>query len=271
MKLSIVLSIAILSATAWALLFGSEAARSSGTRKPILVELFTSEGCSSCPPADALLSRLDQQPLAGAELVVLSEHVDYWNHLGWQDPYSSHSYSTRQESYAARLGSPNVYTPQIIVDGTYEFVGGSPRSANNAFAQALNAPKVPVHLSSIALEQANVLRAHVEADPLAEPLNSEGAEVYLALALNRAESQVARGENGGRRLSHTAVVRNLFKIGTLRSGQSFIQDIQLKLEPGNDPHNLRLIAFLQEPHQGRVVGAAMELVEATNPSLKSGE
>jgi len=268
MRLSIFFSIAILSATAWVMMFASEAGRYSGTRKPILVELFTSEGCSSCPPADALLSRLDQQPLAGAELVVLSEHVDYWNHLGWQDPYSSHSYSTRQESYAERLGSRNVYTPQIIVDGTYEFVGGSTRSANNAFAQALNAPKVPIRLSSITLEQSNVLRAHVEAGAIPGSLNSGGAEVYVAVALNRAETQVARGENGGRILAHTAVVRNLSKIGSLRSGQSFMQDIQLKLDPGTDSHNLRLIAFLQEPHQGKVVGVAMELVEATNPPVK---
>ena len=267
MRFPVVFSIAIVSAMTWSLLFGSEAARYSGNGKPILVELFTSEGCSSCPPADAFLSKLDQQPLAGAELVVLSEHVDYWNHLGWQDPYSSHFYSTRQEAYAERLGSRGVYTPQIIVDGTYEFVGSTTRSASDAFSQALNAHKIPVRLSSIRLVEPNILTAHVEADEILPSHNLEGPEVYVAVALNRAESHVIRGENGGRVLAHTAVVRTLSKIGSLRSGQSFAQDVQLKVEPGAEPRNLRLIAFLQEPHQGRVVGAAMELVDA---SLSTG-
>jgi hypothetical protein len=260
MKISLVSAVAILSVTTWVLTRAAEAPRQTDGRTPVLVELFTSEGCSSCPPADALLSKLDRQPAAGAELVVLSEHVDYWNHLGWRDPYSSHFYSERQSAYADRLGLSSIYTPQIVVDGSIEFVGSSAQSANEAFVQALGAPKIPVRVSSITLEQADILRAHIETEALTDSFASHEAEVYVAVALNHAESQVSRGENDGQRLAHTAVVRNFLKIGSLRLGQGFAQDVRLKLEPGADPHNLRLIAFLQEPHQGRVMGAAMQSV-----------
>jgi hypothetical protein len=236
------------------------APRSSDVRTPVLVELFTSEGCSSCPPADALLSKLDRQPEAGAELVVLSEHVDYWNDLGWKDPYSSHFYSERQSAYADRLGLSSIYTPQMVVDGSIEFVGSSARSADKAFVQALNAPKIPVRLSAITLEPANILRVHIETEALTDAFGSQEAEVYVAVALNHAESQVSRGENDGQRLAHTAVVRTLFKVGTVQPGQNFAQDVTLNLEPGTDTHNLRLIAFLQQPDQGRVMGAAMQSV-----------
>ena len=260
MKISLVFATAIVSVTAWIFTSASEAPRSSSTRTPILVELFTSEGCSDCPPADALLSKLDQQPTAGAELVVLSEHVDYWNHLGWRDPYSSHLYSERQSAYADRLGLSSIYTPQMVVDGTTEFVGSNWRSADKALGTALNTPKIPVHVSSITLDQPNILRAHVETEAVPDSFGSGEAEVYVAVALNHAESQVSHGENGGRRLTHVAVVQNLVKVGELRLGQSFAQNVQLKLGSGADPRNLRLIAFLQEPNQGRVLGAAVQSV-----------
>jgi hypothetical protein len=228
-------------------------------RVPILVELFTSEGCSSCPPADAFLQKLDGQPLAGAEMIVLSEHVDYWNHIGWKDPYSARFYSNRQSTYANRLKLNGPYTPQMVVDGTSEFVGSDPELARKAFDRAVQAQKIPVRLSSISIDAENVLHAHVETG--AAPLtDAADAEVFVAVALNHAESHVLHGENGGRTLTHTAVVRTMVKVGTAPRRQAFIREAQVKLEPGLARDNLRVIAFVQETHQGRVLGAAVELI-----------
>jgi hypothetical protein len=242
-------------------LIRAESPSSSNRRVPVLVELFTSEGCSSCPPADALLQKLDQQPIAGEEMLVLSEHVDYWNHIGWKDPYSARFYSDRQGVYAQRLGG-DVYTPQMVVDGTSHFVGSDAALANEAFAKAWNRPKIAVRLSSVLPGSTNVLAAHLETGALQESFGLREADVYVAIALNHAESQVSGGENSGRKLSHTAVVKSIVKVGRLREGQTFAQDIQLKLAPGADPRNLRLIAFVQEPGQGRVIGAAAQTVGA---------
>ncbi len=224
-------------------------------RVPILVELFTSEGCSSCPPADAFLQKLDQQPLAGAEMIVLSEHVDYWNHIGWKDPYSAHFYSDRQSTYASRLKLDGPYTPQMVVDGGIEFVGSDRELARKAFGRALEAQKIPVGLSSISIDAGNTLHAHVETGAV-----PSDAEVVVSVALNHAESRVLHGENGGRTLTHTAVVRTMVKVATLPRGKPFAQDVQVKMEPGLAKDNLRVIAFVQEIHQGKVLGATVEPV-----------
>ena len=194
-------------------------------------------------------------------MIVLSEHVDYWNHIGWKDPYSSRFYSDRQNAYARRLGLSDVCTPQMIVDGTSQFVGSDEALADKAFAKALTKPKIAMRLTSVSIAT-NVLLAHLETGALRESFGLPMADVYVAVALNRAESHVSHGENAGRTLAHTAVVRSIVKLGSIRQGQAFGEDIQVKLDPGTDTHNLRLIAFLQEPGQGRVIGSAMHAVDA---------
>jgi hypothetical protein len=227
---------------------------SNDPRVPVVVELFTSEGCSSCPPADNLLQKLDAQPVAGAEIIVLSEHVDYWNSIGWTDPYSSHDYSERQDAYGRRFHLQSVYTPQMVVDGAKEFLGSDSGDANKAISKAATSPKVSVRLSGATL-QGNVLRAHIDT---ATAASGEKADVFLVVALNRAESQVTKGENAGHRLSHVAVVRSISQAGKVESGQTFSQDVSVKLDSGITSSNLRVIGFVQEPGQGRILGAAMQ-------------
>ncbi len=247
------LAVAALGVVALAWTAGMGKTNEAGGRVPVLVELFTSEGCSSCPPADAFLQELDRQPVAGAEMIVLSEHVDYWNHIGWKDPYSARFYSDRQSAYAERFDLDSPYTPQMVVDGSSEFVGSDPELARKAFDKELKTQKIAVGLSSISIGPGNTLSVHVETGVV-----PSDAEVILAVALNHAESQVRGGENEGRMLSHTAVVRTMTKIATVPRGRGFAQDAQVKLEPGVARDNLRVIAFVQEVHQGKVLGAAME-------------
>jgi hypothetical protein len=237
-------------------------AAQTAASSPVLIELFTSEGCSSCPPADALLQQLDgSQEIPGAQLIVLSEHVDYWNHDGWKDPYSSHFLTDRQGEYADHLGLKSVYTPQMVVDGATEFVGNSGRSAKQAIEKARDLEKLPVHISAISWENGSALSAHLETDVLPESSRADKADVYVVVALNHAESQVAGGENIGRHLSHVAVVQSLTKVGSVEKGKNFAQDVRVKIDSKIDHTNLRLVAFVQEPGQGKVLGAALQRVQ----------
>src|SRR6266481_5186145 len=143
------LSVGLLTLTAAASM--SIGADKTAARVPVLLELFTSEGCSSCPPADRLLEVLDQeQPVAGAELIVLSEHVDYWDRLGWKDPFSSSQYTARQEEYASKFSRDGVYTPQLVVDGRFGFVGSDGREATLAIQRAMREQKIGIAISHVA-------------------------------------------------------------------------------------------------------------------------
>jgi hypothetical protein len=226
-------------------------------RTPVLVELFTSEGCSSCPPADALLAGFDRsQPISGAEIIVLSEHVDYWDGIGWKDPYSSHEYSERQSAYAAQFGLGTVYTPQMVVDGHFEFVGNDERRASQAIKEAAELPKAPVHLSFGSSDDDKATVLHVEAGPLPSATGTQSAGVFLAVADNSDQSPVSGGENAGRTLQHVAVLRKLTRIGTLEASAEFSRDINLGFQ-SKTLGNLRIVVIVQQPEAGRVLGAGL--------------
>jgi hypothetical protein len=226
------------------------------SRPAVLVELFTSEGCSSCPPADRLLESLEKsEPGSGVDAIVLSEHVDYWNHDGWVDPYSSSKWSDRQSTYVSRFGVNSVYTPEMVVDGATEFVGSDKGRALSAIAAAAKAPKAEVSLTLTS-------DSKVQIDVSSLPAAAKGpADVYLAVARNEASSQVSAGENGGRRLHHVAVIRSLQLVGTCKPGEPFQRATSFSPGKDIDPNQLRLIAFVQERNQGRVLGAAMRSMQ----------
>jgi hypothetical protein len=228
-------------------------ANDSTQRTPVLVELFTSEGCSDCPPADALLERLDRsQPVSGVDLIVLSEHVDYWNDIGWKDPYSSREYSERQGAYAGQFGLGSVYTPQMVVDGRIQLVGSDERGAIQAIENATKAEKIPVSLSSIHFEGEKIL-LHIETGPSPSSIPGRFANVLLAIADESDQSNVSRGENAGRTLKHVAVLRDLLRVGALDRSGKFSEDVTVNFNHGNRG-NLRIVAIVQEPTAGRVLG-----------------
>jgi hypothetical protein len=222
---------------------------------PILVELFTSEGCSDCPPADAFLKTLDTaQPIPGAQLIVLEEHVDYWDDQGWRDPFSSHVLTQRQSEYVDRLRvREGPYTPQMVVDGSEAFVGSDRPQAGRAFAKELAVPKISVQISVLHVEEGKII-AHLETGAL--PSN---AEVFVAVALDHAQSQVLRGENGGRQLEHVAIVERLDSVGKVKKGEPFSKDAAIKID--HPEKDYRVIAFVQQADEGKVLGAAVARVK----------
>lgn len=219
-------------------------------RTPVLVELFTSEGCSSCPTADAALARLaQQQPVEGVELIPLGFHVDYWDDLGWKDPYAAPEHGARQRRYAQGGDDNRVYTPQMVVDGERAFVGREDEARVQVAAEARR-PKVPLHLTARVEGDTLVVRVRTDAAP--EP----GLELWTALAEDGLSTRVTRGENAGRTLAHAAVVRTRVTLPTPRAEEgAFVSETRLKLAPDWRRDQLRVVAALQQPG-GRVHGVA---------------
>ena len=230
----------------------------------VIVELFTSEGCSSCPPADALLKELsEQQKMNGVQVVALEEHVDYWNHLGWKDPYSAPEFSQRQSDYAQIFGSDGVYTPQMIVDGQHEFVGSRSLAAREAIQKAANQPKAEIVLVGGANSSPGKPAFEVQIKNL-EGISVRGeTELWVAVTEKGLQTDVKAGENSGETLKHAAVVRSLRKIDTLRNPAGYDRQIQVAVDPGWKKENLAVVAFLAEKSSRKIIGAAATPLNST--------
>jgi hypothetical protein len=226
----------------------------TSSRQPVLVELFTSLGCSSCPPADVLLAKLDEmQPVPGAKIIVLSEHVTYWDHQGWRDPYSLDSVTDRQRWYGDKFGLKEVYTPQALVDGEVQMLGTDADNLVKAVSAAAAEPKQDITIADAAWSGDGVkFSVH----------NSETttgkSKLVAALAEDQTLTSVKKGENAGKTLSNVAVVRVLKEIGAGSNG-----DLTLKIPSGpekNPVGPVRLVVFLVDKHSGHVLGAAEQSI-----------
>ena len=226
----------------------------SATTRAVLVELFTSEGCSTCPPADKLLIDLEEnQPIKGVQVIALSEHVDYWNRLGWKDPFSSAQFTQRQTDYSKTLGNEDIYTPQMVVDGRTEFVGSQRARALEAIAGSAQLPKASVN-ATIKTNTSTSITFTVQVAKLPNISRGDKADVLLAITESGLMSNVLRGENSGRHLAHSAVTRKLVRIGTLEGG-TFSAEPVVTLNSIWKRAKLRAVVFVQERTAHLILGA----------------
>ena len=240
-----------------------QTSRVNSGRKPVIVELFTSEGCSSCPPADVLLQKfVQQQPVAEAEIIALEEHVDYWNHDGWIDPYSSAEWTERQAAYG-QLFKNDPYTPQVVVDGRSQCLGISPREVGLEVRDAARDAKTDTEIVAAQSDTKGSQRFAVSVGKLRSNTAGDVAEVWLAVTEDGLHSAVNEGENTGRELTHIATLRSLHKIGVADTNatQSFKGDPLVKFNSHWVPANVHVIVFVQEKKSRKILGAASTVIK----------
>ena len=229
-------------------------------RIPVLAELFTSEGCSSCPPADRLLEWLSkEQPVDGVYVVAMSEHVTYWDYQGWKDPFGSPRFTQRQQMYAARLGGGDVFTPQLIIDGTTRLIGSDTGALKRALADASRAPKpqltVEASLTATGDVSGSASGPGLDAGP------GEEADVLWAVTEDDLAVDVRRGENATRTLQHSGVVRSLVSKKRQRGGAEPMTMVT-RAAPEWKRENLRLIVFVQSTKSKRVLSVGSAHIRA---------
>jgi len=228
---------------------GRTATRVSRT---VLLELFTSQGCSSCPPADRLLTELAASGSRGVDVIALSYHVDYWNYIGWTDPFSSADWSDRQRGYARQLAGGRAYTPQLVVDGVSECVGSTRREVSRHIASA--ASRAPgAELDSRQGEDGHlIIKAGL-------PLTAHGAaRVQVAIFETDLTTEVQRGENARRTLHNDNVVRRLTTVAELAPGQRWSGDHSLVLDPSWRSDKLGVAVFVQSVPTLEILAAAAQ-------------
>jgi len=219
----------------------------------VIVELFTSEGCSDCLPADALLRQIDlKQPRAGQLIVGISEHVTYWNNLGWKDPFSAPEFTERQEVYASRMSLEGPFTPEMVVNGREQFVGSDVGALQRALGDEARRPHLDLSILSTTPSSSGLdVTYSIEGEV------SRSLDIIAAVPDDTDQSNVLRGENGGRVLQHVSVARSLARVVTIsRAGQMSVHIVfadGFHLDSGSGHH---LILFAQEKHQGAIEAAA---------------
>ncbi len=229
----------------------------SSNVQPVLLELFTSEGCSSCPTADALLKKLDDDGRLGdTNIIAIEEHVDYWNHLGWTDPFSSHDWTERQQQYARALHHDGVYTPQLVINGRTDLVGSSEREVHQRISDLAKPSDASIRISST-----NILPKSAEFSIAIEisPTNASSADLWLAVTERGLSSSVLRGENEGRNLAHAAVLRSLTRVRMPHADDSGSMEAKatVHLDRSWNRENLRFVVFLQDRRSLHILGAAV--------------
>ncbi|MEO5925265.1 MAG: DUF1223 domain-containing protein [Bryobacteraceae bacterium] len=213
---------------------------------PVVVELFTSEGCSSCPAADAILARLDREGV-----IIMGEHVDYWDNLGWKDRFSSPLFSSRQQDYGTAMKNGTIYTPQAVINGEKEVLGSDARAIDAAIRDASR--RIPAEVQFKLSGEQNV---SIQVGKL--PPNSHKADVLLAVTETALETNVASGENGGHKLRHAAVVRSLSRLAELdpKKPGEYVAEARLNLNPEWNRANLKLVLLVQDRENRHILGAA---------------
>jgi hypothetical protein len=232
---------------------------------PVLVELFTSQGCSSCPPADRLLSQLGKDPRLAGRVIPLAFHVDYWDHIGWRDPFSSARWSQRQQAYARAFHSQRIYTPQLVVAGKSECVGSNEGEVRKQIAEAMTAMAAqPAGTVTVEPGRPEGGKLHVRVSAklarAAGPAGDHGPELWVALYQRGLSTPVKAGENASRTLEDDYVVRRLERAAALESS-----DIVLDVDPSWPVRDLGVVAFLQDPRTLAIQGVAAKPLGVSAP------
>lgn len=218
----------------------------------VLIELFTSESCSDCPPADELLRQVSGRQIEDGQLIVgISEHVTYWNSLGWRDPFSADQYTERQNAYATHFGLDSVYTPQMVVNGREQFVGSDRRALVAALASEAERKQIELHITSAQIAGKNIAFSY---SAMSLPTN-DSLQLVAVMVDDMDRSSVSRGENSGRNLTHVSVARAIAPLGALHETEQ--QSVSLPLPPSftaNPGVGHHLVLFAQQNGYGAVLG-----------------